>query len=60
MISAFVIFDVIVKKIQRIGVSYDLDIPYKENDTTVGAKGRVYVKYDDYHFYPKFIVYYKS
>lgn len=49
----------LIKKIEVVGVNYDLDVPKKcENDTSMSKTGKVYVKYDDNTFYPEFIVYY--
>lgn len=57
MFLAFIICKVLTKKIERIGISYGLNVPNNENDTTLG-NGQVFVKYDDYNFYPQFIVFY--
>lgn len=39
--------------------AYDLSVPSNEKyDTTSGNVEQVHVKYDDYSFYPKYIVYY--
>lgn len=58
MFLAFVIFKVLVKNIKMVPISYALEVPSNvENDTTLG-NGTVYVKYDDYNFYPEYIVYY--
>lgn len=61
MVSAFVVFRVLVKNIEYIsGICYNLRVPTETTyDTTVGNVGRVYVKYDDYQFYPEYIVYHK-
>lgn len=56
---AFVICKVLTKHIQDVGVCYDLEIPDRRKcDTTKGSDDRVYVKYDDFTFYPKYIVSY--
>lgn len=61
MILAFIIFKVLVKKIELTCINYQLSVPYDiENDTTLNYSNEVYVKYDDYKFYPEFIVYYNS
>jgi len=36
-----------------------LIVPPGHADTTVGNSGRVYVKYNDYEFYPLYFVYYQ-
>lgn len=61
MVSAFVVFRVLIKNIEYIsGIHYNLRVPSENTyDTTVGNVGRVYVKYDDFQFYPEFIVYLK-
>lgn len=44
-----------------MGVNYDLEIPVNTSyDTTLGNGRQVYVKYDDYNFYPEFIVNYSE
>ncbi|XP_031329278.1 protein mono-ADP-ribosyltransferase TIPARP-like [Photinus pyralis] len=53
-----IIADVLVGKIEP--VDSDVNLPKDDNDTTVGNKGKVYVKYDDNEFYPKIFVYYNS
>jgi len=48
-----------MKRVQKVGIRYGLQIPKTTNyDTTSGNNKNVYVKYDDYNFYPEFIVYY--
>lgn len=56
---AFVICKVLVKNIEKTGVNYDLKVPHLNNDTTL-ANNVVFVKYDDYNFYPEFIVHYEN
>lgn len=60
VVLAFVIFDVLTKNIEEMtGINYDLAVPEnEENDTTLGNDGMVFVKYDDFQMYPKFIVNY--
>jgi len=62
MVLAFVICKVLTKRVQRVmGVNYDLEIPVNTSyDTTLGNGRQVYVKYDDYNFYPEFIVNYSE
>lgn len=36
-----------------------LIVPPSQADTTMGNNGRVYVKYNDYEFYPLYFVYYQ-
>jgi len=58
MILALIIFKVLVKNIQKINVNYNLKVPTDvKYDTTSGNNGNVIVKYDDYNFYPEYIVY---
>lgn len=55
---AIVICRVLMKKVQCLPTwNYELIIPEEGYDTTVG-NNTVYVKYDDYTFYPQYIVYY--
>lgn len=59
MILAFIICKVLTKEIETVGINYNLEVPNNlESDTTLGNRGQVYVKYDDYNFYPKYIVHY--
>lgn len=60
-VLAFVIFKVLTMNIEKLnGYNYNLKVPENEEcDTTLGNNGMVYVKYDDYQFYPKFIVDYR-
>lgn len=61
MILALMIFKVLVKQIEHTHVNYSLSVPNNiENDTTLDFGNNVYVKYDDYKFYPEFIVYYNN
>lgn len=61
MILAFVIFKVLLKIVEKVNVNYHLEVPESiECDTTSGNDGSVYVKYDDYNFYPEYIVYYND
>lgn len=61
MILALIIFKVLVKSIECTDVNYNLSVPKNiVNDTTLDFNNRVYVKYDDYKFYPEFIVYYNG
>lgn len=38
---------------------YSLTVPPGTADTTVRTNGRVYVKYNDFEFYPLYLVYYR-
>lgn len=59
MILAFVICRVFMKNIEYTGVSYGTQVPRNIfNDTTLSYNNYVYVKYEDYSFYPEYIVYY--
>lgn len=59
IVKAFVICKVLMKKHENVSVNYELKIPSNvENDTVKGNGGSVTVKFDDYTFYPQFIVYY--
>lgn len=61
MILALIIFKVLVKSIEGTDVNYNLSVPKNiENDTTLDSNNKVHVKYDDYKFYPEFIVYYNG
>lgn len=43
-----------------VDVNYSLNVPTDlKNDTSLSKNGKVYVKYDDFSFYPEFIVYYR-
>jgi hypothetical protein len=48
-----------VKKEERVDFNCGLTVPQSiNNDTVVSYNSLVYVKFDDYYFYPKYIVYY--
>lgn len=56
---AFLICKVLIKRVESVGKSYYLQVPkINHNDTTLDKFGKVYVKYDDYHFYPELIISY--
>lgn len=57
---AFLICKVLTKNIEEVSISYNLNVPTNKYDTTSGNNGRVYVKFDDYSFYPEYIVYYSN
>lgn len=59
MFSVIIICKVLMNKVQKVGVSYGLKIPDIQYDTTLSNGGVVYVKYDDYSFYPEFVVKYQ-
>lgn len=56
----FIICRVLVQKIKEVSVSYDLDIIPNYYDTAKSKNGMVYVKFNDFEFYPQYIVYYKE
>jgi len=58
VVLAFLICKVLTKKIENVDVNYDLQIPSSGYDTTLSNSEMVFVKYDDYTYYPEFIVYY--
>ncbi|VVC39846.1 Poly(ADP-ribose) polymerase, catalytic domain [Cinara cedri] len=59
--GAFIICKVLMRAVQSIHyVNYSLKIPCEGYDTTSGNRGNVIVKYDDYTFYPEYIVYYRN
>jgi len=50
----------VAKKSQVVGnTGFKLHVPPGSADTTVSPNGRVYVKYNDFEFYPLFMVYYR-
>ncbi|VVC34070.1 Poly(ADP-ribose) polymerase, catalytic domain [Cinara cedri] len=58
--GVFVVCKVLMSVIQNLYLAnYNLKIPSDGYDTTLGNNGQVYVKYDDFTFYPKYIIYYK-
>lgn len=58
LVSVLAVCKVLVKCVEETHVNYDLEVPRNvKNDTTL-ANNVFYVKYDDYSFYPEFIVRY--
>lgn len=57
---AFIICRVLVQKIKDINVNYGLNIIPNSFDTALSKNGMVYVKFNDYEFYPQYIVYYRE
>ncbi|KAK4883646.1 hypothetical protein RN001_006965 [Aquatica leii] len=55
---AMIVADVLVQNTQHVRNS--LQLPKEDYDTTVGNKGKVYVKYHDDEFYPTYVIYYES
>lgn len=48
-----------MKNIEQVGIRYGMKVPRNiYNDTTLSLNQYVYVKYDDYNFYPEYTVYY--
>lgn len=47
-----------MNKIESVCVNYNLDVPSYVQYTTIGNNECVYVKYDDFSFYPEYVVYY--
>lgn len=54
---AFLICQVLVKREHEVNINYSLDVPLPTFDTTIGNEC-VYTKYDDFTFYPKYLVQY--
>ncbi|XP_060881192.1 ras guanine nucleotide exchange factor R-like [Metopolophium dirhodum] len=50
---------VLVNKTQRVSGNQNLIVPAGGADTTLSSNGRVYVKYNDYDFYPLYLMYYR-
>ncbi|XP_025412575.1 uncharacterized protein LOC112685020 isoform X2 [Sipha flava] len=57
---AFIICRVLVQKIKDISVNYGLNMIPNSFDTALSKNGMVYVKFNDYEFYPQYIVYYRE
>lgn len=57
---AFIICRVLVQKVKDVSVSYDLNIVPNYYDTAKSKNGMVYVKFNDFEFYPQYIVYYRE
>lgn len=57
--TAFIICKVLLKKKEHANFNCGLKIPENiNNDTIVSYNSLVYVKFDDYYFYPQFIAFY--
>ncbi|XP_060879748.1 transcription factor SPT20 homolog [Metopolophium dirhodum] len=50
---------VLVNKTQRESGNQNLIVLSGNSDTTVSSNGRAYVKYNDYDFYPMYLMYYR-
>lgn len=57
---AFIICRVLVQRIKDVQVNYNLNIVPNFFDTAKSKNGMVYVKFNDYEFYPQYIVYYRE
>lgn len=57
---AFIICRVLVQKVKEVKVNYGLDVLHNYYDTAKSKSGMVYVKFNDYEFYPQYIVYYRE
>lgn len=57
---AFIICKVLVQNIQDVSVNYSLNMIPNFFDTALSKNGMVYVKFNDYEFYPQYIVYYRE
>lgn len=57
---ALVICRVLVQKTIDVKVNYSLDMIPNNFDTAKSTNGMVYVKFNDYEFYPQYVVYYKE
>lgn len=56
---AFIICRVLVQRIKDVDC-YELDIIPSFYDTAKSRNGMVYVKFNDFEFYPQYIVYFKE
>lgn len=57
---AFIICRVLVQRIKDVHVNYNLNIIPNYFDTAKSKNGMVYVKFNDYEFYPQYIVNYRE
>ncbi|KAL5234923.1 hypothetical protein ACI65C_002333 [Semiaphis heraclei] len=57
---AFIICRVLVQRIKDVNVNYNLNVIPNVFDTAKSLNGMVYVKFNDYEFYPQYIVYYRE
>lgn len=57
---AFIICRVLVQSIKDVSVNYHLNVIPNIFDTAKSTNGMVYVKFNDYEFYPQYIVYYRE
>lgn len=57
---AFIICRVLVQRIKDVKVNYSLNVVPNFFDTAKSKNGMVYVKFNDYEFYPQYIVYYRE
>lgn len=61
-IRVIIVCAVLVNKTQRVSGNHNdgnLIVPAGSADTTVSSNGRVYVKYNDYDFYPLYLMFYQ-
>lgn len=49
-----------MQRIKDVQVNYNLNIIPNFFDTAKSKNGMVYVKFNDYEFYPQYIVYYRE
>ncbi|KAI4454952.1 poly [adp-ribose] polymerase [Holotrichia oblita] len=56
---AMIVADVLIGNQEECDC-YGQDLPSGDNDTTIGNSGKVYVKFYDNEFYPKYIMYYDN
>ncbi|KAL4149529.1 hypothetical protein QTP88_003462 [Uroleucon formosanum] len=54
-----IVCTVLVNKTQRVSGNRTLIVPQDSADTTVSSNSRVYVKYNDYDFYPLYLMHYQ-
>lgn len=57
---AFIICRVLVQKTKEVKVNYGLNVVPNFYDTAKSKNGMVYVKFNDFEFYPQYIVYYRE
>ncbi|XP_050533238.1 uncharacterized protein LOC126901073 isoform X2 [Daktulosphaira vitifoliae] len=56
----FIICNVLIQRIKEVSVNYNLKVLPNFFDTAISRNKMVYVKFMDYEFYPRYIVYYKN
>lgn len=57
---ALIICRVLVQRIKNVRVNYNLNVVPDFYDTAKSRNGMVYVKFNDYEFYPQYIVNYRD